>query len=274
MPACAPARAHAHTGTAHRVGPKKIARQPVYDPSTAKDYNPKQGASCRSAACMEIFNMSWALRLLGVLALLASGRELAMAVEEPRFDLIEQADSFEIRQYHEVVVAETHAEGDLDQASNRGFRTIADYIFGNNRSAQQQPAAAGQQDAPAASQKIAMTAPVTVEPEGSDRPDFSASRRWRIQFVMPAQYTLDSLPRPLNPEVNLRTVPGRRFAVCRFSGIAWEAKVRERTAALQAWTAARGLKTVGAPQLARYNPPWTLPFWRRNEILLEIEPPP
>lgn len=188
-----------------------------------------------------------------------------MAVEEPAFDLIERVEGFEIRQYSPLVIAETHAEGDMDAASNRGFRTIADYIFGNNRAA-----GATGSTASTGSEKIAMTAPVTVEPEDGSPDDFPAARRWRIQFVMPAGYSLEALPRPLNPEVKLRVLPGRRFAVCVFSGVAWESTVRERTASLLAWIGRHGLKAIGTPQLARYNPPWTLPFWRRNEIMVEI----
>src|SRR5471032_2117619 len=123
-------------------------------------------------------------------------RSKIMAVEQPAFDLLNQDGDIEIRQYRPLIVAETSIEGDLDSASSSGFKRIADYIFGNNT-----PAQAG-----AAKEKIAMTAPVTMEPQEGLTGIATHAARWRMQFVMPHVYTMATLPRPNNPEVTLREV--------------------------------------------------------------------
>jgi len=81
------------------------------------------------------------------------------------------------------------------------------------------------------------------------------------------------LPKPKNPAVILREVPGKRYAALVFSGLAGHAKAQQNTDALLAWLKARNITPIGTPQLARYNPPWTLPFLRRNEILVEVVAP-
>jgi hypothetical protein len=210
----------------------------------------------------------------------------AMAIEEPAFRVVESSGRIELREYAPFVVAETVVDGPLSTASNRGFRAIAGYIFGGNRSvrgdaekiAMTAPVVVeplpgeGTPAAPRApSERIAMTAPVTVEPQGATGPDALATgTRWRVHFVMPASYTLATLPRPDDPSVVLREVPAERRAVLRFSGLAGEAALREASAELLAWVEARGLVAHGPPQLARYDPPWTLPFLRRNEVTVGV----
>lgn len=200
-----------------------------------------------------------------------------MAIEEPAFTLVDKADNIEVRQYQAVIVAETIVEGDLSTASNEGFRRIADFIFGNNRAA---GGAASQKIAMtspvvaepvAASAKIAMTAPVGAEPLGGAGTMLAKS--WRIQFTMPSNYTMSTLPQPNNAAVKIREIPGKRVAALVFSGFAGEEKSQEKTAELLAWLKAKGIVTLSSPQLARYNPPWTLPFFRRNEILVDIAGP-
>jgi hypothetical protein len=204
--------------------------------------------------------------------------EAAMAIEEPAFEKLEQSGAFEIRQYRPVIVAETLVEGDMSSASNSGFRLIADYIFGNNLSVSGEGGKASEKIAmtapvsvePAAkSEKIAMTAPVSIEPD-ANAGEVMRSKRWRVRFTMPASYTMATLPRPRNPAVSLKEVPGKRYAVLVFSGLAGEEKVQQKTDELLAWVKTTNRSVVGTPQLARYNPPWTLPFWRRNEILVEL----
>jgi hypothetical protein len=192
----------------------------------------------------------------------------AMATEEPKFELVERAGAFELRRYGPMIVAETWVEGSLGEGSSEGFRRIAGYIFGNNKS---RTAEGSERIAmtvpvtmqPGASQKIAMTAPVTTESAGN------ASGRWRMHFVMPAQYTMVTLPVPTDPLVTLREVGEQRVAVRIFSGFVTDARVQEETDLLVAWMKERGLEPLAAPQLARYNPPWSIPFLRRNEILVQ-----
>lgn len=198
--------------------------------------------------------------LVGVFVFFVTGS--AMAIEEPKYTVIEQSEAFELRAYSPKIVAETRVSGSLDKASSAGFRLIADYIFGNNTSRT------------GGSEKISMTAPVTMEPK-SEKISMTApvtmektGEQWRMHFVMPGQYTLATLPKPNNPAVTLREVPQSNYAVIRFSGLAGEEKVATKTAELMAWLKGKGITPAGKPELARYNPPWTLPFLRRNEVMV------
>ena len=170
-----------------------------------------------------------------------------MATEEPSYTVIEQSGDFELRAYDPMIVAETQVSGPMDDASSTGFRLIADYIFGNNTSR-----AGG-------NEKISMTAPVSIEQTGE---------QWRVHFVMPSQYNLDTLPKPNNPAVSLREVPASNYAVIRFSGLVGEKKRAAKTVELMKWLDSKGITPIGQPELARYNPPWTLPFFRRNEVMV------
>ena len=188
-----------------------------------------------------------------------------MAIEEPAYTVTEQAAPFELRTYQPKIVAEVVVSGSMDEASSKGFRLLANYIFGNNA------ASSG------GSEKIQMTAPVGMEPR-SEKIRMTApvsmqesDGRWRVSFVMPSHYTMETLPRPNNAAVTLRQIPETRYAVIRFSGLAGAKRVAQKTQDLQAWLEEKGLTARGAPELARYNPPWTLPFLRRNEILLEYQ---
>ena len=191
-----------------------------------------------------------------------------MATEEPKFESLRLEDNIEIRRYVPVIVAETFVDGDMDSATRRGFQRIADYIFGNNeRIAMTVPVVAEPQDK---AEKIAMTVPVSIEPQEAAATRMAGAQRWRIHFVTPSQYTLATLPKPLNPAIGLREIPARTYAVLTYSGSNTASTVQERTDQLLAWLQAQGIAPIGQPQLAHYNPPWTLPFLRRNEIQQEI----
>ncbi|MFV8782010.1 SOUL family heme-binding protein [Microbulbifer sp. SA54] len=189
----------------------------------------------------------------------------AMAIEEPEYAVTEQSAPFELRTYGPRIVAEVVVAGSMDEASGTGFRLLANYIFGNNTAASggsekiQMTAPVGME---LSSEKIRMTAPVSLQESGG---------RWRVSFVMPSQYTMDTLPRPNNAAVTLRQIPETRYAVIRFSGLTGAQKVAQKTAELEAWINEKGLKPIGRPELARYNPPWTLPFLRRNEIMVQYK---
>ena len=181
-----------------------------------------------------------------------------MAIEEPKFEVLLTDGSFEIRQYAPYLTAETLVMGDMDEASGKGFRLIADYIFGNNQAINS-----------AASEKISMTAPVTIEPQMSAG-SMETSKQWLVKFIMPSQYTLATIPKPKNSAVNLREVPSKRYAVLKYSGFNFQSKVQSKTQEAIEWVAKRNLQATGQPQLSRYDPPWTLPMLRRNEIMIEI----
>lgn len=216
--------------------------------------------------------ITFALCLLGAL----SFSELAMAIEEPRYDVLSQDGAFEIRRYAPTLVAETTVDGDMDEASNKGFRLIADFIFGNNqlpgtgqksKIAMTAPVTVEPQSA-----KIAMTAPVTVTPQSQSAP-IEQVQRWRIQFVMPSAYTLANIPQPKNEAVKLREVPAKYFVVHRYSWFNTSARVQERMDDTLRWAQQKSLQVIGPAQLARYDPPWALPMNRRNEIMVEIAKP-
>jgi hypothetical protein len=186
-----------------------------------------------------------------------------MAIEEPQFTVLEKTAPFELRSYAPMILAEVQVEGDLDEASSQGFRLIAAYIFGQNQVSEKiamtAPVAVEEQLPKSA--KIAMTAPVNIE---------ANSGKWTVSFVMPSEYTMESLPKPLNPKVQIRQIPAVKRAVINFSGFYNENKVAERTLELEQWMKTRNLQPISAPKFARYNPPWTLPFLRRNEIMIDV----
>jgi hypothetical protein len=177
---------------------------------------------------------------------------MAMAVEEPPYQTLMAEAPFELRRYPGFVVAETQLDGDFDSASRQGFRRIAGYIFGGNTGGEGE------------SRKIAMTAPVTVQPDREG---------WRLHFVMPSQETLETLPKPESAEVSLRQVAAHEVAVVRFSGFTTQAAIAEQTQRLRQWMQQKGLQAAeGEPQIARYDDPFTLPWRRRNEILIQLQP--
>jgi hypothetical protein len=185
----------------------------------------------------------------------------AMAIEEPSYQQLEQDGDFSLRRYAAVIVAETEVDGTLDQASSAGFRRLAGYIFGANHSSAGDSSNKERTVPAEATTKIAMTAPVTTYQHGAG---------WTVNFTMPAQYTLKSLPVPDDGRVKLREIPELTAAVIRFSGWVNESKIAAKTQLLRDWMAGHGLTAEGDARLARYNPPWTLPFMRRNEILIPI----
>jgi hypothetical protein len=218
-------------------------------------------------------------------------------LEEPKHKIIEQIADFEVREYEETLVAETIVDGDFDDAPSEGFRRLADYIFGNNLSEKKLemtvPAPTKSQNsekiamtAPVAmtsqnSEKIAMTAPVKATPsssakdskqESSARPkSFKKQKKWVISFTMPSKYTLDTLPKPVNSAVTLRKIPAYQAVAIKFSGFNNPDKVAAKIASVNDFCKKRGYRKIGSPNYARYNPPWTLWFMRRNEVIQTVE---
>jgi hypothetical protein len=202
-------------------------------------------------------------RTIAVIALAALGAavlgSMMSKVEEPKYRVVEKDGNIEFRDYAPMIVAEAEVSGEQNKALGEGFRVIADYIFGNNASSQKvaMTAPVTQQR----SEKIAMTAPVTQQSDGGTG---------RVRFVMPTGYTLQTLPKPNNPAVTLKEIGSKRFVAIRFSGFAGEGNLARHAAELKSFVSARNLKTLSAPTYAFYDPPWTLPFLRRNEVMVEI----
>jgi hypothetical protein len=190
-----------------------------------------------------------------------------MATEEPKFTIIEKSEPFELRTYAPQLVAEVKVEGDLDAASSQGFRLIAAFIFGQNQVSEKISMTVPVGIETAQSTKIAMTVPVGIE---ASKDSAKGVNQWVFSFVMPSEYTMATLPKPLNPLVTIRELPAQRRAAITFSGFYNEAKVLEKTKALEEWIKSKQWQAIGSPQFARYNPPWSIPFMRRNEILITV----
>jgi hypothetical protein len=200
--------------------------------------------------------------LFGVMLALCLFGAPAMAVEEPAFQTVLKDGAFEIRDYPALAIAEVTVTGDQKGAASKGFRLLAGYIFGGNRRKQRIDMTAPVAQKPI-SEKIAMTAPVTQTQTAGE---------WVVRFTMPSAYSLETLPEPNDARIRLRMTPPSRFAVVRFSGLAQPDDVAAKTAELSAWMKNRHLHGAGPATLAQYNPPWTLWFMRRNEVMIPIGP--
>lgn len=185
-----------------------------------------------------------------------------MAVEQPSFKTALREGASELRDYPPLVAAEVVVPGSRDQASNAGFRLLAAYIFGGNRSRQSIAMTAPVIQARSAGEAIAMTAPVLQT--GRDG-------AWTVRFIMPAKYTLELLPLPNDPRIQIRVLPATRLAVIRFSGLARASVVAAKTTELNAAIASHRLHAIGPLSLARYDPPWTPWFARRNEVMIAVQ---
>ena len=166
----------------------------------------------------------------------------AIAIEEPVYQ-VEKAwepEQIEIRAYAPRIMAVTG----MNEDSDSGFRVLAGYIFGGN----------------AEEQKIAMTAPVQQTMAGEKE----------MAFMMPAEYSLKDLPQPEDQRVSFREAPAYTAAVIQFSGWASAEKADENWQQLRRFLITKGIDITGEPTLNQYNPPWTLPFMRRNEIIVPV----
>jgi hypothetical protein len=186
----------------------------------------------------------------------------AMAVEEPPYTSILRDGAFEIRDYPALTVAEVTVPGDQNAAASRGFRILAGYIFGGNRG----------------HRSIAMTAPVTLEPRGETiamTAPVTQTRHegaWVVRFTMPHTYSLATLPVPNDPRIRLSQTAPTRFAVLRFSGLVPPSAVERETTQLLRLMKSHHLTPAGPFSLAQYDPPWTLWFLRRNEVMAPVKP--
>ena len=185
---------------------------------------------------------------------------MASAIEEPQYSVVREYDGFEVRAYGPYLVAEVVVPGPAEAAGNQGFRILAGYIFGKNRGERKiaMTAPVAQSPAPA---KIEMTAPVTQA---------AVDGGYVVQFTMPSEYTLATLPEPLDPQVKLKEIPGGRFAVIRYSGTWSERNYTEHLEKLERGVEAAGLRTTGSPIYSRYNAPFVPWFMRRNEIWIKL----
>ncbi len=180
-------------------------------------------------------------------------------VEKPDYKVIQSEQNIEIRQYEPMIIAEVEVDGKREDAIGDGFRLLADYIFGNNTVQQVISMTAPVQQKE--NQNIAMTAPVQQQ---------STGKSWRMSFVMPSKYSMDSLPVPNNNRVRLKGILAKKFVVIEFSGTNSNENVTEHENQLMNYIEENQIKINDSPKYAFYNPPWSLPFLRRNEVMIEI----
>jgi len=184
-----------------------------------------------------------------------------MATEEARYEVVRKDGSFELRDYSPQLLAEILMSGSIEDAGDRAFRPLFDFISGGNES-MSDIAMTAPVELKAAGEEIAMTAPVGQENRGSNQ--------WAISFMMPDNYTIDTLPRPTNPDVKIREVPARRIAAVRYSGRWTGEKYYANLEKLKLWIAEQKLIITGEPVWARYNAPFVPWFLRRNEVLIPV----
>lgn len=199
------------------------------------------------------------------LAIAATTPAVAAGEEAPdkTYTVVRQYESFEVRDYAPYLVAEVTLPGSADEAGNQGFRILAGYIFGKNKG-ERQIAMTTPVTQSAEPKTIAMTTPVTQAASASDS-------GFVIQFRMPAGFTLDTLPEPLDARIKFRETPVQRFAVIRYSGRWSDSNYNEHLELLRQGVEAAGLRSSGNPIYARYNAPFVPWFMRRNEIWLKID---
>jgi SOUL heme-binding protein len=196
-----------------------------------------------------------------VSAFILFGAMPAMAIEEAKYTVVKKEEAFELRDYESHIVAETIVDGGIDDASNKAFGKLFAYISGKNQSRNKVAMTAPVSQAPA-SEKISMSAPVGQQ---------SIGKQWAVSFMMPASYTMETLPTPDDASVILREVPARRVASIRYSGLWSEERYLKHKSQLEAWIRKHNLKASGEASWARYDPPFKPWFMRRNEILIPVE---
>ena len=183
------------------------------------------------------------------------------SASEPKYQILVDSDKIEIRQYPPMVVAQTVVNTDYKDSSSQGFNRLAGYIFGNNKN----------------KQKMSMTAPVFQEQEFSIMDmtvpviQQKTQKVWLMAFVLPQNYTVSSAPTPLDSAVLIKEIPSKKVAVIKYSGSLSEQGIEEKSEELKHWLFKKGYKPISTSRSAAYDPPWTLPFLRRNEVHIDIE---
>ncbi|MFT6878695.1 MAG: DNA gyrase inhibitor GyrI [Granulosicoccus sp.] len=189
------------------------------------------------------------------------------SVEEAPYQTVLKENEFEIRDYAPFVVAQTRIDASYKEAGNKAFRKLFAYISGENETrakiAMTAPVIA-EPKIVSSSEKIAMTAPVLSQQDGE---------AWLYKFVLPKGFTVDTAPRPLNPDVTIAETAPQRVATIRYSGRSTDKARVQNTKALKDWIESTGLVQQSEPRWAGYNAPWTLPPLRRNEVLIDVATP-
>lgn len=200
------------------------------------------------------------LPIIGLVGWIVAGYFSSRAVPSPGYDLVAQRQGYQVRRYNGYIVAETEVRGGYMEALRSGFRTLAEYINGNNsrRSAMASPTDGQQEE----SERIPMHAPVFLEARDDS---------YVISFVLPSRYSLETAPEPKDPSVKLRHVPASTIAALQFPGYADEFTTRRREAQLKGMMERDGMAWISNFRVAQYDPPWTPPFMRHNEVQVDTQ---
>lgn len=207
-----------------------------------------------------------------------------ISVETPKYEVISKGPDYEIREYQPSVVAEvTYDPSEMKRGRDGGFMILASYIgaVGNPCNIKPESQTEGEKIAMTApvithesspqSQPIAMTAPVMTAEQSTDDESGHAKKLVTMQFVLPSDYTMENVPRPTDPRVSVKEVPKKKYGVVTFSGVADDALVQTIVLKLRRSLEDGGYQVTGDFVLGRYNPPWTLPFLRTNEVMLPVK---
>ncbi|MGI9309029.1 MAG: SOUL family heme-binding protein [Gammaproteobacteria bacterium] len=202
---------------------------------------------------------------IGILLLVAAAYAVfsVIRLEKPTYSVVQESGGIEYRQYEPYLVSETLIQQapNYKAAGNEGFRRLFQYISGGNASqtkvSMTVPVAQTESN-----QKIAMTVPVQQT---------EAAEGWRVAFMLPSEYTLETAPQPTDSRVQIRAVPGRLTAVLRYSGRWTQSSFIEKRTALLAALQQASITPIGEVQSAQYAPPATPGFLRRNEVIVEID---
>jgi len=209
----------------------------------------------RSVACIGV------LLSMNLWSCASSDGSTGVGIERSKYSVLEKEGRLELRQYEPCIVAETAVESDFAEAGNIAFGRLYKYISGQNRT-RESIAMTAPVNQEGRSEKIAMTAPVGQERSGL---------KWVVSFLMPSEYTMETMPEPLDPTVTIREIPARKMAALRYSGTWSQKRYEEHLARLRQFIEQRDWKAIGEPIFARYDPPFQLPFFRRNEVLIPVE---
>jgi effector-binding domain-containing protein len=192
---------------------------------------------------------AWIALLMGLItvASVANGQTTRWGYESAPYTVVEADGAFEIRDYSELVVVET-ADRNAGDRGGQSFNRLFRFISGHNEGGM----------------KIPMTTPVYFTGGGEDR---------QMAFVLPSAITLEEAPKPRDAEVRLTTMPPARYAVMRFRGGRGERQEEEALARLRFWAKEHNHATLGDPVFGYFDPPWTPPFMRRNEVMLRLADP-
>ena len=185
--------------------------------------------------------------------------------EQPDYDVITKDGHVEVRKYKKTLIAQVKILGDYESAKKEGFLTLANYIFGDNQKQANIPMTAPvfQEKRSENSQTMAMTAPVIQEQD-------EAQTGWVTSFVVPEKFDRNSVPQPTNSEIQFKELPERNTAVFTYSGNNTEDKMKRAEEKLREWISTTGKNSTSSIRWAQYDPPFAIPFLKRNEAQIDI----